>query len=171
MPRRRARRNGMRFNTSLKMQHGRAQSDVPAPRNTFDLLVGIGPNEARTTGFQAVAGSHVFSMDVYINAIVPSGAQNTNFDYYVIYLRSGQTASIIPDADFSSIGLSTLRNQIIFSDLNQIGTEDAGPLKRKLHIRTPKLYQRIREGDQWVLVYGHAIAIETNLGFRAKSYS
>ena len=170
MPRRR-RTSGMRFSTSLKVQHGRSQSDIAAPRNTFVLMDGIKPNAERTLGSEVVAGAHIFSMNVYVNALVPSGSGNTNFDYYVIYLRTGQTPSIIPDADFSAIGLSPVRNQIIFSDLNQIGTEDAGPMKRKVHIKTPKLYQRIREGDQWLLVYGHSSTVETNLGFRAKSFS
>lgn len=160
----------MRFTTSLKMQHGRAQSDVPAQDNLFNLLIGIAPQETRTTGNQVSAGSHVFSMDVYVNALVPSGSGNTTFNYYIAFRRQGQSSTALPDADFSSIGLSLLRNQIIFSDLNQIGTEDAGPMKRKIHIRVPKLYQRVREGDQWDLVYGHSDAIETNLGFRAKAY-
>jgi len=110
-------------------------------------------------------------MNIYINAIVDSGSQNTNFDFYVIFRRSGQAASSIPEADFSSIGLSELRNQIIFSDLNQIGTEDAGPLKRKISIKIPKMFQRLREGDFWDLVYGHTVAVQTNMGFRAKAFS
>jgi len=168
---RRFQRTRMRFTQSLKVQHGRSQSDVPNSKNTFALLRTVGVGEARVTGDQVQPGSHIFRMNVYINALVPSGSGNTNFDYYIVFRRSGQTSANLPEADFSSIGLSTLRNQIIFSDLNQIGTEDAGPMKRKISIKVPKMYQRIREGDLWDLVYGHSAAVETNLGFRAKSFS
>ncbi len=169
--RRRAPRMSMKGVTSLKMQHGRAQSDIAGVRNNFSLLFGIKPGQARVTGTEAAAGSHVYSFDLYINAIVDSGGGNSNFDCYVIFLRDGQTISTSPEADFTDIGLSPRRNQIIYSDLNQLGSEDAGPLRRKIHIKVPKLYQRIRESDLWVFVYGHSANIQTNLGFRAKNYS
>ena len=152
------------------MQHGRSQSDVPSTKNVFNLVLGIPPNTARTTGNECTAGAHIFSMDVYVNAITPSASNETNFNYYIAFRRQGQASSALPEADFSDIGLSNMRNQIIFSDLNQLGTEDAGPLRRKHHIKIPQMYQRVREGDQWDLIYGHTDAVETNLGFRAKCY-
>ncbi len=172
MPRfRRRRRMNRNPGVKLKNQHNFKASITVGPKNAYVLMAAIPPGAARVTGDQVPAGNHVYRYNLNLNAIHPTGSGSGNLDLYVAFLRAGQTTADLPDADWSAIGLSTLRNQIIWSELNQIGSEDAGPYKRKVSIPVPKLYQRVREGDQAVLIWGNSQTIEINYGVRFSSFS
>jgi len=159
----------MRFTTSTKNM---GQQAISTPMNTqgnFVLVRGMKPQEERLQNADVPAGAHVFGIDVYVNSIVPSGSGHTNYNIAIQCLRSGQLA--IDPIDFATIGLSSQRNQVLHTDMTQLGTEDAGPLKRKIRIKIPKIYRRIREGDiislQWL---AQTEATENFHGFRYKYY-
>ena len=172
MPRfRRRRRMSVASVTSLKNQHGRKQNTVPGTKNFISVMTAIPPGEARTLGSQVPAGAHVYSVACDLNWIHGSGSGAGSLDWYFIFMRAGQEIADAPTADWSDIGLSNLRNQIIYSELNEIGTEDAGAVKRRVRIKVPKLYQRVREGDVWRLVYDNSDTVEENIGFRFKSFT
>ena len=169
MPRRR--RGGMgKFTTSTKNMFSVSESNPMNIQSSLDMVEGVAPNKERVTPNEVPAGAHVFGIDVYVNAIVPSGSGHTNFNYIVQIQRTAQGP--ITNLDFSSLGLSNLRNQIIHSDMVQLGTEDAGPLRRKLRIKIPRIWRRIRQGDvislQWVAT---TTAIEVHMGCRYKYYT
>ncbi len=157
--------------TSLKNQHGRQQTTVPGTKNFISVMTAIAPGEARVLGSQVPAGAHVYSIACDLNWIHGSATGDGSLNWYFIFMRSGQEVADAPSADWSDIGLSNLRNQIIYSELNSIGTEDAGPIKRRVRIKVPKLYQRIREGDVWRLIYDNTSSVEENIGFRFKSFT
>jgi len=165
MPRRRR----MKFTTSTKNM---AHKAVTNPMNTQDsilLVSGITSQGTRTSGNQVPNGAHVFNIMVYVNSIVPEGSGSTNYNYIVMCLRDGQ--SVPADIDFSTIGLSKTKNQVLISEMTTLGTEDAGPLRRKFNVKIPKIYNRIREGDQIVLVWtAQSLATENFMGFRYKYY-
>ncbi len=168
MPRR---NRGMgKFTTSTKNMFAVAESNPMATQSSLEMVVGVTPHTERVLPNQVPAGAHVFGIDVYVNAIVPSGAGHTNFNYIVQVQRTGQGP--ITDLTFSALGLSNNRNQILISEMTQLGTEDAGPVRRKFRVRIPKIYRRIREGDiislQWI---GFTDNIEVSMGCRYKYYT
>ena len=172
MPRHFRRKNPMaKFTTSLKHQHALKQTAIIGLKANFNVVTSIPPGAARVTGDQVPAGNHVFSVDLYLNFVNESASTAGNVDWYYIILRSGQTLTEAPQADFSAIGLSTMRNQILWSEALQIGTEDGQLVRRFKHIKIPKMYRRIREGDVHMIVYANDNALNQSFAARFKSYS
>ena len=93
----------------------------------------------------------------------------------LIHLRSDQDISTLIAANraagWSEIGVSIGRNQVIKSFMGLFATEDAGPYKSNQHIKIPKQWHRIREGDKLVLVWNSDAACTYSNGFRYKDYS
>ena len=174
MPRGRFRKRSnpmAKFTQSLKHQHSLKQSAMAAPKANFNIIQGIGPGAARLTGAEVQAGAHVFGVDLYLNFVNASASTAGDVDWYYIVLRTGQTLTDAPTPDFSSIGLSNMRNQILWSEALQIGTEDGQLIRRFKHVKIPKMYRRIREGDVHMIVYGIAEALNQSFATRFKSYS
>ena len=173
--RRQSRRRSMMSQTivqSVKNQNNTAQSATPNSLQVIEFAQAVDVGAAtKVFGNEVPTGAKVFSVDVYVNAIVPSGSGNTSFRYYICKTRGGQIIGTdFPSPIFSDIGLSDVRNQIFHSDMVQLGSEDSGPLRRKLHIKIPKIYQRMRTGDKLNFVSQAVLAIETDIGFRYKYY-
>jgi len=165
MPRRRR----MKFTTSTKNMAQKAVTNPMATLDSILLVSGLASNATRTSGNQVPNGAHVFNIRVYINAIVPSGSGHTNYEYCVLCLRDGQT--IPTEIDFSTIGLSKQKNQYLITEMTQLGTEDAGPLRRSFNVKIPRTYSRIREGDQILLLWRAGTESTENFaGFRYKYY-
>ncbi len=163
------RRNKFRFSTSTKNMFSKGVTNPTGTADSMDLVVGTAPQAERTLNTQVPAGAHVFSMDIYVNAIVPSGGERTLFLYTVQYTRSGQ--SVETAIEFASLGLSNQRNQVLVSEMAQCGTEDAGPIRRKFHFKVPKIIQRVREGDKITLVWkSNGATVEVDMGVRYKYY-
>ena len=172
MPRRMRRMAPIAYPVKTKNQISLKESSIAGTKHRFDLVTSLAPGEQRTLSGQVQAGDHVYRINLSVNATIASSAGNTDFDFYVACIRSGQTLGTLPSADWSDIGLSNLRNQIIYSEQNQIGSEDAGPLKRKISIKIPKIYQRIRQGDFIMFVYDNpGDDVQVNLGARYSSFS
>lgn len=153
---------------TIKAQHGTPATFMAGQKLTVDALTSIGVGEQRVQNSQVSVGAHVRTIDLYLNWISTSSSGHVDISYYFIFRRSGQDLADIPNANFSDIGNSKVRNQIILSEIVQSGSEDAGGISRRHRIRVPKMFGRIREGDTWSLVFDSSANIEANIGFRFK---
>jgi len=157
---------------SVKNQTNTAITPTPNSLQVIEFAQAVDVGAAtKVFGNEVPTGAMVYSVDVYVNAIVPSGSGNTSFGYYICKTRGGQIIGTdFPAPNFSDIGQSDVRNQIFHSDMVLLGTEDAGPLRRKLHVKIPKIYQRMRAGDKLNFVSQAVLALSTDIGFRYKYY-
>ena len=121
------------------------------------------------------AGHKVFSVDVSVNALAPDNNTTGTFSWMLIHLRADQSVATLINpsraSGWSEIGLSVGRNQVIKSYMGLYGTDDAGPYRSNVHIKIPKLWHRVREGDQLILVWNSDAATTFSVGFRYKDYS
>ena len=152
----------------VKASHQLKQSTVAGLKHVHVITKTIGVGEARTQQTEIPVGAHLASIVCSLNWILPTGSGTANIDFYIMQRRSGQTDADIPFADWSSIGLSNVRNQIFHSEITLLGTEDAGALRRNFRLKIPKKFQRCRDGDEWVLVYDTSDNTQDSLGFRFK---
>ncbi len=124
---------------------------------------------------QVPVGAKIYSVDVSVNFTSESGGTTGNWEWFLIKLRSGQSVDtdIAPTSagDWSNLGASSIRNQIIKSYMGQIGTDDGTILQRNVHIPIPRIYQRMREGDFLVLVFNSSIGGASSIGYRYKTYT
>ncbi len=154
---------------SIKNQLATSLTTVTAAQNQFNAVeaVEIGAG-TKILGTETPVGAKVFRIFVSINAITDSGAGNTRIEWNLQMVRSGQVAV---DTNWSTIGLSSQRNQIIHSEIAQVGTEDAGPYRFNRSIKIPRVYNRIRDGDR-ILVNFKSVTNPVNLvvAFRYKYY-
>ncbi len=141
--------------------------------NTFTVLSGVGPGEAESPN-QAAAGHHVYSMDVSVNFVTSSGTGSGDYSWFLVHLRSDQTLASMfptPSSEWTTIGISKNRNQVIKSYMGVVGSEDGGIVRQNPHIKIPRIFQRIREGDVILLVFNGAEAGTLSIGARYKTYS
>jgi len=174
MPRRfmRRRRAPMAYPVKLKNQHGVEETVIPTNKAVYVVVNGIAPGAARITGADVPAGGHVYIINVVLNAINTTSADSSSFHFYFAIVRHSQDITVdFPSPDWSDIGLSNVRNQIFYSDLNVIGTEDAGGIKRKFALKVPKIYQRVREGDRLVMIVKTTDNINASYGWRFSSFT
>ena len=173
---RRARRMVMRAPiTSYKHQFQEDVSYLGASANNQVILyVGGKPQDVESPGTVS-AGHKVYSVDVSVNFTTLTSGDTSRYNWMLVHLRSDQFVNTlfasVDAANWSVIGLSTGRNQVIKSFVGLVGTEDAGPLKQNIHIPIPKQWHRVREGDQLVLVFNAFEPGSLVSGFRYKSFS
>ena len=145
-----------------------------ADNEALVLFTGMEPG-AQASPTTVPAGNKVYSVDVSVNYIQTSSSGNATINWVLCHLRSGQTYTGLfsqpGGADWSVIGLSSGRNQIIKSFMNLVGSEDAGGYRVNLHIKIPKLFHRVREGDQLLIIFNGSEVGALQLGARYKSYS
>ena len=153
---------------TVKASHQLKQSTLAGLKHVHVITKTIGVGAQRAQQTEIPVGAKLSSIVCNLNWIIPSGSGAANVDFYIMQRRSGQTDADIPFADWSSIGNSNVRNQIFHSDINLIGSEDAGPLRRVFRLRIPQKFQRCRDGDEWVLVYDTSDNTQDSLGFRFK---
>ena len=173
MPRRRGRMR-MRMNPiqSVKNQHSTKQT-ILANTNIQDFVMDATEQGVPTkvVGIEVPVGAIIYSMDISVNFVVDGGGSTGTLDWMFIKLRDGQVAStIIPTPDWSDIGLSSGRNQVIKSYMCVYGTEDGGAKTWNVHIKIPKVYQRTRSGDRFVIVVNSNAAGTLATGARYKYY-
>ena len=121
------------------------------------------------------AGNKVYSIDVSINFIHPEGSGTDTPSWMLVHLRDGQNLAQCFDdpnaSEWSVIGESNCRNQVIKSFMSIVGSEDAGPRIWNMHIKIPKLWHRVREGDALIIVFNATSAGPLSIGTRYKSFS
>ncbi len=141
--------------------------------NIYNLYAGVGVGDVETTSTVQM-GKKVFSVDVSVNFASGSGVTSATWAWMLLKLRAGQSIvgefAAVNAAFWSNIGLSNARNQIIKSFMGIVTSEDGVPLRANLHIPIPRLMQRVREGDQLLLVFNADVAGPLSIGSRYKSY-
>ena len=138
------------------------------------LFVGLAPGSAEAPQ-TAIAGHKVYSVDISLTFVQTSSSGNSPISWMLVHTRDGQdidSCFAATDAsNWSNIGLSKCRNQVIKSFLSAVGSNDAGPKQWNLHIKIPKMWHRIREGDRLILVFNGQEPGLLAIGTRFKSYS
>ena len=139
-----------------------AQVVVPAVQ-----VVAVGA-PTKILGTEVPVGARVYGIFTTVDIIIPSGSGNTIFEWNMQIIRNGQVAV---DTNWSTIGLSMQRNQVFHTEQALVGTEDSGPYKFHRYIKIPKIYQRMREGDEIVVNHKSSTTIASSLvGYRYKYY-
>jgi len=171
-------RRPMRMLAPIVSYKHQRQEDVTyvgggANNNTI-VFTGDAPGAAAS--LQGVpAGNKVYSVDVSVNYIQESSSGNSILNWMLVHLRDDQTVNTLfaatQAANWTTIGQSKGRNQVIKSFLGLVGSEDAGPRVYNLHIKIPKMWHRVREGDQLILSFHAENAGSLSIGTRFKSFS
>ena len=160
---------------SYKHQRAEDVTYVGAGSNhQFNIINVIGPGEP-STPTDVAAGHKVYGVNISLNFIHPSGSGTDTPKWMVVYLRADQSIATLfaatNAADWSNIGLSNARNQVIKSFMSVIGTEDSGPRIYNIRVKLPRIYQRLREGDRLVIIFNAVTAGPLSIGVRYKEFS
>ena len=171
-------RRPMRMNPiqSLKHQFQESTSYVGANANNEVILVvsvPIGDAEAPQFGSVPV-GSQIYGIVVSVNYTNATANAGTTYEWFVWKSRSGQTTASefggVAAANWSALGGSKARNQIIKSFMGVTGTEDAVALQRTIYIKLPKNMQRVRDGDTIRLIFNSSEPGTLSIGARYKTF-
>lgn len=142
--------------------------------NNYMVYQGTAVNVATQVG-DIPNGQKVYSIDVSLTFIHQSGSGSGRISWMLVHLRDGQTIGNLfasnDASNWSNIGLSKGKNQVIKSYMSAIGTEDAGARQWIVHIKIPKMWHRVREGDSLVILFNGDQAGLLSTGTRFKSYS
>ncbi len=142
--------------------------------NQFNVWLGGAPGE-QVTPLTVPAGRKVYSINVSLNFIHPSGSGTDVISWMLVHLRDGQLISTCFAAtgasEWTNIGLSNCRNQVVKSFMALLGTEDSGPCSYNVHIKIPKIFQRVREGDIMAIVFNAVEPGPLSIGIRYKDFS
>ncbi len=146
-----------------------------AANNNYVVYTGVGPGAAASPN-TVPAGNKVYSVDVSVNFIHLAGSGTDAPSWMLTHLRADQDITALfgggsGASEWSSIGNSLARNQVIKSYMSLIGTEDAGPIKTNVHIKIPKMWHRVREGDILLITFNADQTGSLSIGTRFKSYS
>ncbi len=140
----------------------------------YNLYTGSAPGSAVTTD-TVPAGNKVYSVNVSVNFTLESGSATASLSWMLVHLRADQALNTLfagtDSSNWTVIGLSNGRNQVVKSYQSLIGTEDAGPRQWNLHIPIPKMWHRVREGDILLISFNSDSGGSLLLGSRFKSFS
>ena len=121
------------------------------------------------------AGNKVFSLDISVNFVQTSSSGNSRIEWCIVHLRADQDFDTLfaspGGCNWSNIGLSLGRNQILKSFIGLVGSEDAGAQRWNLHVKIPKMWHRVREGDKLLCIFNAENAGALTIGTRFKSFS
>ena len=161
--------------TSFKHQHSQNQTYIGTGAN-LEFEMSLGVNEGTATSPVGVQNGHkVYNIFVSVSALRDASTDGSTYTWMIVKLRAGQTIdseiAATNAGSWSNIGLSTIKNQVFHTEMGIFATEDAGSVRYNKLIKIPKIYQRIREGDRFVLVFNSAEACLLSLGCRYKSFS
>ncbi len=111
------------------------------------LLVSVNRYADTITPVEVTVGSKVNGIYLSIFAIGSTGAPISGpIDWHLWIERSGQASSAPTPGN---TGISDVRNQIIHEEKGLSGSGDGTAMVFKGVIKIPKMYSRIRDGDQW----------------------
>ncbi len=161
---------------SYKHQENKVLSYTGALANDQFVLYFGGPPGVEPAQPNVVpAGHRVSTVDVSVNFSATSASTTGDYSWMLVKLRQDQLVNTLfgatGAAQWSTIGLSNGRNQVIKSYMGVYGTEDSTPIRYNVRIKIPASMQRVREGDQLVLVFNAGDAGTYHVGFRYKDYS
>jgi len=175
--RRMRRRRPMMRAPIVSYKHQR-QTDVSYVGTDANQIItyytGTSPGGTASVG-QVPAGNKVFSVNASVNFTTGSGSTTSVINWMLVHLRADQDINTlfaaVGAANWSNIGNSLARNQVIKSYLAITGTEDSSPTRWNVHIPIPKMWHRVREGDSLVIVFNAVAAGSLSIGTRYKSFS
>ena len=147
--RRRRRMSFRPVTQTIKNQYSEKASIIAGANQNITLAstVDVG-SPTKILGTEVVAGSKIFGMLISVSVMSTSGSADGDIEWYIAKTRSGQQiGSDMPDPNWTSLGLSDVRNQIWHSVSTHIGSQDSSPYKMTKYIKVPKIYQRMRSGD------------------------
>lgn len=158
--------------TSVKNQAATKQSILASTVIQDFIATSVEVGEpTKVTGKEVPVGAQIYRIAVSVNFISATASSTGNFDWCLMKLREGQSVSTtIVSPDWTNIGLSKARNQVVKSFMTIFATEDAGAAKYNLSIKIPKIYQRMRSGDLWVIVAEASDAGSLSTGMRYKYF-
>ncbi len=120
-------------------------------------------------------GANISSVHVTVNFGNTSAAATGDGNWMLTCLRAGQDIqdefAATNAADWTNIGLSNARNQVIKSFLVNFGTENGSTYRYSQQIKIPKVYQRIRQGDVWTVTWTSGLGGQLLIGTRYKYYT
>ena len=159
---------------SFKHQHSQVTSYLGGNVNNL-FIINVGtlqgvPVSPNTTPI----GEKQYSVDLTVTFVNGSANAATDFSWMLVHLRADQTiAGLYPgiSSNWSQIGLSSGKNQVIESYMGAIPTEDGVSYSFRKHIKLPKMWHRIRDEDQLVMVWNSDQGGTLALGARFKTYS
>lgn len=160
---------------SFKHQHSQLTSYVGGNADQL-FVINVGSAQAVPVSPNTTPlGNKQYSVDLTVSFVNGSANTATDYSWMLIHLRSSQDLAglgfVLPSSNWSSIGLAEGKNQVIESHMGTMSTEDGSQLLFQRHIKIPKQWHRMREGDQLVLVWNSAQGGITAFGARWKSYS
>lgn len=177
MPRRRFRRRMVMAPPIVSFKHQRMEETTyvgTLANNNYLVYQGVNQG-TQTTPTDIAAGNKCYSIDVSVNYIVGSSTATGRLSWMLVHLRDGQTIgdqfAATDASNWSNIGLSKAKNQVIKSFVKIFATEDASAAIYNLHIKIPKMWHRIREGDSLVIMFNADEAGTLVIGSRFKSFS
>ncbi len=176
MPRHFARRMIMRAPVvSYKHQRQTDTTYIGTSANAITTFYTGGAPGATASIGVVPAGNKVFSVNVSVNFVQTSSSGNSRIEWCIVHLRADQTFDSLfaspGGCNWTTIGNSMGRNQIIKSFIGLVGSEDAGAQRWNLHVKIPKMWHRVREGDSLILVFNAENAGALTVGTRYKSFS
>ncbi len=159
---------------SVKVQRQEAVSYVGAGlNNDYNVAIGV-PVGDTTTTVNLPTGAKIFNVHVVVKFISSTGGDNVGGSWMITKMRKGQTIATefgAPNgSDWSNIGLSSARNQVIQSYTFLAGTQDAGPYLFDRNVKIPKIYQRLREGDTIIITFNADVVGTLLVATRFKYY-
>ncbi len=133
---------------------------------------------ARTTdvvGFTntvVAVGSKISRIRIVINAHGAGGADSGFLDWYLCKARGAQNVTTeFPSA--TAMGNSDVRNQIFYTQYDAYTSQDGGTYKHDRWVKIPKLYQRMRDGDNFIIKFRNNSTsnLEYSLHYDYKAYT
>ena len=117
----------------------------------------------------------MYSINTSVNFIVSGGNATSRIEWCIVHLRADQDFDTLfaspGGCNWTTIGNSMGRNQIIKSFVSIVGTDDSGARIWNLHVKVPKMWHRVREGDKLLLIFNAEEAGALTIGTRFKSFS
>lgn len=160
---------------SVKKQFSQEASYAGAGANAFHaVFTGV---ETGTTGTvsNAPVGSKVYGVYVVVDFINGSAATTGVANWFIWKARSGQAAGTAFAAtnapNWTNIGNSDARNQVIRSETAVIPPNDGGRYRFARYIPLPPGMQRVREGDVLQIVFASDLAGTLLTAHRFKTYT
>lgn len=159
---------------SFKHQHSEVISYVGGNANN-EFVINTGTSQVNpVTSVSVPNGNKLYSVDVSISFTNGSANTATDWSWSITHLREDQTISGLFGAqasNWSAIGAVAGRNQVFVSHMGTITTEDGASYGREMHVKIPKQWHRIRDGDKLILTWNSAQGGVLAIGARFKSYS
>lgn len=143
--------------------------------NNYIVVVGVARDALSGDRKNVPVGAKIMSIAVTVNFGSTSAAATGDGNWMLTCLRAGQDVqdefAATNAADWSNIGLSNARNQVIKSFLVNFSTENGATYRHSSQIKIPKMYQRIRQGDVWTITWNSGLGGQLAIGTRYKYYT